>query len=127
MERRTDHGFTLIELLVGLAVAGILLAVGAPSFVEAVRESKISSQYNRMVGSLYLARSEAVKGPDQVTICPRESKGANTWEPVLTGAMAGLFLSTTRLSRERHKQKLIQAMKSSASNPRLTATTRSRS
>lgn len=78
MERRTDHGFTLIELLVGLAVAGILLAVGAPSFVEAVRESKISSQYNRMVGSLYLARSEAVKGPDQVTICPRESKGANT-------------------------------------------------
>jgi type IV fimbrial biogenesis protein FimT len=77
MARKVSQGFTLIELLVALTVAGILLAVGVPSFAEAIRESQISSQYNTMVGSLFLARSEAVKGPDQVTICPRKSKGVS--------------------------------------------------
>lgn len=60
-----------------VAIAGILLAVGVPSFGEAVKESRISSQYNAMVGSLYLARSEAVKGPGQVTVCPRKTKGSS--------------------------------------------------
>lgn len=71
MESGRKQGFTLIELLVVLAVAGILLGIGVPSFNEAVKESRISSQYNAMVGSLYLARSEAVKGPGQVTVCPK--------------------------------------------------------
>jgi type IV fimbrial biogenesis protein FimT len=77
MERKPIHGFTLIELLVAVAIAGILLGIGVPSFAEAVKESRISSQYNTMVGSLYLARSEAVKGPGEVTVCPREAQGAN--------------------------------------------------
>lgn len=77
MERKFNQGFTLIELLVAVAIAGILLGIGVPSFAEAVKESRISSQYNAMVGSLYLARSEAVKGPGEVTVCPRQSKGAS--------------------------------------------------
>ncbi len=76
MERRFTHGFTLIELLITIAIAGILLGVGVPSFSTAVKESRISSQYNTMVGSLYMARSEAVKGSSEVTVCPRESAGA---------------------------------------------------
>lgn len=75
MEKKSEFGFTLIELLVALAIASILLAVGVPSFGEAIQESQISSQYNTMVRSLYLARSEAVKGPNQVTVCPRKEKG----------------------------------------------------
>ncbi len=66
-------GFTLIELLVAVSVAGILLGIGVPSFVEVIKESRISSQHNAMVGSLYLARSEAVKGPGEVTVCPRKT------------------------------------------------------
>lgn len=77
MRKHTHKGFTLIELLVALAVAGILLAVGVPSFAEAIKESKISSQYNAFVGSLFLARSEAVKGPGQVTVCPRNGPSSN--------------------------------------------------
>lgn len=69
-------GFTLIELLVAMSVAGILLAIGVPSFAEAVKESRISTQHNAIVGALYLARSEAVKGPGQVTVCPRKTVDA---------------------------------------------------
>ncbi|NND91536.1 MAG: prepilin-type N-terminal cleavage/methylation domain-containing protein [Granulosicoccus sp.] len=77
MEIKLNQGFTLIELLVALSIAGILLGIGVPSFAEAVKESRISSQYNAMVGSLFLARSEAVKGPGVVTVCPREALGAS--------------------------------------------------
>ena len=76
MEKRFTQGFTLIELLVTLAIAGILLGFGVPSFSNAVKESRISSQYNTMVGSLYLVRSAAVKGSSEITVCPRESVGA---------------------------------------------------
>lgn len=101
MERKPNKGFTLIELMLAVAIAGILLAVGVPSFAEAVKESRISSQYNAMVGSLYLARSEAVKGPGQVTVCPRKTKGADTcgsktdWE---NGWL--VFIDNTRISGE---------------------------
>ena len=68
MERKLNQGFTLIELLVAVAVCGILLGIGVPSFADAIKESRISSQYNTLVGSLYLARSEAVKGSSEVTV-----------------------------------------------------------
>ena len=101
MERKPNQGFTLIELMVAVAIAGILLAVGVPSFAEAVKESRISSQYNALVGSLYLARSEAVKGPGQVTVCPRKSEGSEEcgsktdWE---NGWL--VFIDNTRVSGE---------------------------
>ncbi|MGQ7844111.1 GspH/FimT family pseudopilin [Granulosicoccus sp. 3-233] len=77
MERKLNQGFTLIELLIAVAVAGILLGIGVPSFAEAIKESRISSQYNSLVGSLYLARSEAVKGSAEVTVCPRDAAGSS--------------------------------------------------
>lgn len=76
MERKSTRGFTLLELLVAVAIAGILLGVGVPSFANAIKESRISTQYNAMVGSLYLARSEAVKGAADITVCPRSAPGA---------------------------------------------------
>jgi len=77
MERKLTQGFTLIELLVAVAVAGVLLGIGVPSFSDAIKESRISSQYNALVGSLYLARSEAVKGSFEVTVCPRQTATAS--------------------------------------------------
>ena len=56
-----------------MGVAAILLAVGTPSFVTVVKNSQMSNDYNRLVGSLYLARSEAVKSNLPVTVCPRAS------------------------------------------------------
>ncbi|MEE9320314.1 MAG: GspH/FimT family pseudopilin [Granulosicoccus sp.] len=71
MEKYSQKGFTLIELMVALAVAAILLGIGVPSFTEALRNSRLSSQYNELVQSLYLARSEAIKGSADVVVCAR--------------------------------------------------------
>lgn len=81
MERTFQTGFTMIELLVAVAVAAILLGVGVPSFVEIVREGRVSSQYTGLVGALYLARSEAIKGSDDVVVCARASDTSCSNDP----------------------------------------------
>jgi type IV fimbrial biogenesis protein FimT len=76
METHRKKGFTLIELITATAVAGILLGIGVPSFMSAIKNSHISERYNGLIGSLYLARSEAVKSSSSVTICARATPEA---------------------------------------------------
>lgn len=77
-----QSGFTLLELLVALAVAAILLGIGAPEMSAAIREGRIGARHNALVGSLYLARSEAIKGSVVVTLCARASDTGcgESWE-----------------------------------------------
>ncbi len=73
MENTKSYGFTLIELLVALAVASILLGIGIPSFSNAIKNSRVSADYNELTYALYLARSEAIKTADWVSVCPRKA------------------------------------------------------
>lgn len=57
----TSKGVTLIELMVGLAVLSVLLTIGIPSFKNIIRDSRLTSQSNELLGSMMAARSEAVK------------------------------------------------------------------
>ena len=69
----TVRGFTLTELLITLAIAAILLSFGAPSMQTAVRNARLVSATNELVGALQLARSEAVKQSMNVSVCARAS------------------------------------------------------
>lgn len=68
----------MIELLVTLAVASILLGIGIPSFSNAVKNSRVSADYNELTHALYLGRSEAIKTASWVSICPRSAIDAMT-------------------------------------------------
>ncbi len=70
-EKSTEKsaGFTLIELVVTLAVAGILLAVAAPSFREMIQRNRLTTSVNELAGSINTARSEAVKRGARVVVC----------------------------------------------------------
>lgn len=73
----TSAGLSLVELLVVLAIAGVLATLGGPAFVDTLRDQRLSSANNRMVGALLLARSEAVKRNQQVSVCvPVDSDAA---------------------------------------------------
>ena len=66
---KSGRGFTLLELMVTLAVAAILIAVGAPALTSTVRQNRAVSEANNLVSLLTLARSEAIKRNRQITMC----------------------------------------------------------
>jgi type IV fimbrial biogenesis protein FimT len=73
------RGFTLIELLVTLAVMGIVLAIGVPSYQELIRSNRLTTQINEFSASLNLARSEAIRRGVRVTIRKREGEWESGW------------------------------------------------
>ncbi len=71
---------TLIELLVTLSIVVILATVAVPGFSELLSETRRIASLNQLVGSLSLARSEAIKSNAAVTIC--KSRNPNQVNPV---------------------------------------------
>ncbi len=69
-------GLTLIELIVTISIAGILIAVSVPSFTVAIQNTRMATQINTLQTSLSLARSEAVKRNNNITIC-QSSNGSS--------------------------------------------------
>ena len=62
-------GFTLIELLITVVIAGILLAVGVPSFNTFLKKSRLTTNINTFVTDAALTKSEALKRGGRVTMC----------------------------------------------------------
>ena len=69
MNMKRNHGFTLAELMVTLAVFSILVTVGVPSFNQTLLNNRQVSSLNILVGSMQLARSEAIARNRRVTVC----------------------------------------------------------
>ena len=62
-------GVTLLELLIVIAIVGILMAVGVPSFKYITTSYRISGEINGLLGDVQFARAEAVKEGQNVTVC----------------------------------------------------------
>jgi type IV fimbrial biogenesis protein FimT len=82
------HGFTLVELVVTLGVAAILMGMAAPSVSQFLQNNRLKSDTYQLLGSIAVARSEAVKRGSQVVMCrsanptaaaPACGGSANTW------------------------------------------------
>jgi type IV fimbrial biogenesis protein FimT len=67
MERQ--NGFTLIELMITIVVVSILMATAIPSFMQFIKNNRVTGQANSFVVSTHLARNEAVKRGAGTTIC----------------------------------------------------------
>jgi len=62
-------GFTLVEMLATIAVSTILLSVATPSFIEMSRKNRLVTYSNEVIGTINLARSEAIRRGAPVSIC----------------------------------------------------------
>ena len=76
MRAQIQQGFTLIELMIVIVVLGVLLTIAVPSFNDSLLGSKLSSNANNFVASVYLARGEAIKRNAAINLCV-SSDGAN--------------------------------------------------
>ena len=61
MNLNRQSGMSLIELMIGIAVLGILLALGAPTFSRWTQSSQIRNSAEAIHNGLMLARAEAVR------------------------------------------------------------------
>lgn len=80
-----NRGFTLIELMITIAIAAILMALAAPSFTRAIQDNRVTTQANDLLTSIAVARSEAIKRGQNVSMTPTANDFANGW-CVHTGA-----------------------------------------
>lgn len=66
-------GFTLLEALVVVAILGILLALATPPLASLRERHQLQAQAEGFLDSLILARSEALRRQQRVTVCVRAS------------------------------------------------------
>lgn len=71
-----NNGFNLIELIITLTIAGVLLAVAAPSMSSFVMNNRLASQVNELLADINLSRSEAIKRNTDTGICVTAVNGA---------------------------------------------------
>jgi type IV fimbrial biogenesis protein FimT len=63
-------GFTLLEALVVLAVLGVLVSLAAPTVTGLYAKHQLQAQAEGLLDSLVLARSEALRRQQPITLCP---------------------------------------------------------
>lgn len=62
-------GFTVLELLVALAVGGVLLLLGLPSYRAWIAEMELRDRVAALVDAMSFARAEAIKRGTRVNLC----------------------------------------------------------
>jgi len=67
------QGMTLIELLATVSLVAILGTLAAPSFRNMSLNSERTATVNNFFHALFLARSEAIKRGEVVTVCKSEN------------------------------------------------------
>ena len=81
------QGFTLLEALVVLLLLGILVALAAPAMTDLQARHRLQAQAGAWLDSLVLARTEALRRQQRVTLCPRSlhTAGCDTTGPWQNG------------------------------------------
>ena len=104
------RGVTLIELMVTLAIAGLVVALGAPSFLRTLARHAIASQAEELQDAVRLGRNEAMKRSGPVVLCRTDAANTShcagsggswqTWLLITDVARSGAFAAGDAIVRQ---------------------------
>lgn len=77
---RKQGGMSLVELMIAIAVFGILVVLGAPSFSTWLQSSQVRTAAESIVNGLQMARAEAVRRNTPVRFSLTSASGLVDWE-----------------------------------------------
>ncbi len=69
INKYNQSGFTLIEMIVVVSIAAILTSIAVPNFSAIIKSNRTTTATNELVSALLLARSEALKRSNTVSLC----------------------------------------------------------
>jgi type IV fimbrial biogenesis protein FimT len=78
MKNKTQTGFTLYELLTTMLIVGVVLALGVPNMQSFRQNSRMTATANDLHSSFHLARSEASRAKNNISICASADSMAAT-------------------------------------------------
>ncbi|MEE9327182.1 MAG: GspH/FimT family pseudopilin [Cocleimonas sp.] len=67
--KRKNTGFTLIEMIVAVAIVGIFASIAVPGFSGLLQSNRVSAGTNLLISGFYLAKNEALKRNNTITLC----------------------------------------------------------
>ena len=67
---RKQAGFTIMELMIVVTIVGVLTAASLPGLNAWVRNASRTAAVTEFLGSMHLARSEAIKRNSRIGMCP---------------------------------------------------------
>jgi type IV fimbrial biogenesis protein FimT len=79
---KKNSGFTLLELMITVGIIGVVTAIAVPSMGVYIKNDRLTTNINTLVGHLAYARNEAVTRSVQVGLCASEnttSCSGNNW------------------------------------------------
>jgi type IV fimbrial biogenesis protein FimT len=85
-------GFTLLEAMISVVILGVLAAMAGPSFSTMVANQRMKGASSDLFGSLTMARSEALKRNQSVTVTPATTLQWESGWSTANPTSAGLFL-----------------------------------
>lgn len=65
-----ERGYTLLELMATLAIGGVLMGVGVPSFNNVIENTRTTTVANRLLADFARVRSEAITARSGAVLCP---------------------------------------------------------
>lgn len=77
--KSAGRGFTLVELLVVMSLLAILAAIGVPAYGYLMNGQRLRAVESMLTGTLWLARSEAIKRNEAVEFEAKEGKLEEAW------------------------------------------------
>ena len=85
MTIKSQKGFTLYELLSTMLVVGVVLSLGVPNMQSFRQNSRMTAAANDLHSSFHLARSEAARAKNNISICASVESSLPTLTPVCSG------------------------------------------